>query len=173
MFLQSGNRVMTTVEDTGALISPPVILDVRNEIWSVDTSQDSYWTDPSCLNEDEIQKTDLLKAFEENKERKFDLLLNINMLHISDPACASGLFSGASSVLCSKGNLVLYGPFKIGGCHTAPSNESFDISLKRMNPEYGVRNLEDLIDTAKSNGIEFISKIPMPANNFVVIFEKV
>lgn len=80
----------------------------------------------------------------------------------------------------------MYGAFKIGnentnwkiwvgvvgGCHTAPSSETFDQMLKSMNPEYGVRNLDDVIDIAKSHGMEFVAKVPMPANNFVIIFEK-
>lgn len=44
--------------------------------------------------------------------------------------------------------------------------------LKRTNPEYGVRKLDEVIDIAKSNGMEFVTKVPMPANNFVIIFEK-
>ena len=39
------------------------------------------------------------------------------------------------------GVLYLYGAYKENGAHTAPSNEAFDLDLRRRNPEWGVRDL--------------------------------
>ncbi len=70
------------------------------------------------------------------------------------------------------GALYLYGPFRIGGTHTAPSNESFDHSLRSQNETWGVRNLEEVIAEADKNGLQFIERVDMPANNQSVIFRK-
>ena len=52
--------------------------------------------------------------------------------------------AGAAKVLPPGGVLFLYGPYKEGGRHTAPSNEAFDASLRARNPEWGVRDLDEV-----------------------------
>ncbi len=99
-------------------------------------------------------------------------IININMIHISPWSACLGLMKGAKRLLPSGGILYLYGPYKQEGKHTAPSNEAFDKSLRAQNPEWGVRNLEDVIKVAEDNGLVFKEKVAMPANNLSVIFEK-
>jgi len=59
-----------------------------------------------------------------------------------------------------------------GGRHTSESNRMFDLQLKASDPRWGVRNLDDVIELAQTNGLQFLKRIQMPANNFTVIFEK-
>ena len=59
----------------------------------------------------------------------FDAMVCINMIHIAPWAAAEGLFAGAGRHLAAGGGLFVYGPFKRGGVHTAPSNAGFDLSL--------------------------------------------
>lgn len=99
-------------------------------------------------------------------------IININMIHISPWSACLGLMKGAKRLLPSGGILYLYGPYKQEGKHTALSNEAFDESLRDQNPEWGVRNLEDVIKVAEDNGLVFKEKVAMPANNLSVIFEK-
>ena len=66
-----------------------------------------------------------------------EAIVNINMIHIAPWSACLGLMAGAEKILTSQGLLYLYGPFKQGGQHTAPSNETFDRSLRRQNPEWG------------------------------------
>ena len=58
------------------------------------------------------------------------------MIHISPPEVCFGLMAGAGRILPNDGILYLYGPFKRYGKHTAPSNASFDQSL-RAKPRMG------------------------------------
>ncbi|AFZ36507.1 protein of unknown function DUF938 [Stanieria cyanosphaera PCC 7437] len=99
-------------------------------------------------------------------------IVNINMIHISPWQACLGLMSGAGRILPMDGILYLYGPYKQKGEHTAESNRSFDESLRRQNPEWGVRNLEDVARIAKSEGLELQEVVTMPANNLSVIFKK-
>ncbi len=99
-------------------------------------------------------------------------IVNINMIHISPWEACLGLMSGAGRVLPSKGILYLYGPFKRKGQHTAPSNASFDLSLRSQNREWGVRDLERVIEIASKEGLKFLEVIEMPANNLSVIFQR-
>ena len=74
--------------------------------------------------------------------------------------------------MASGGVLFLYGPYKEGGVHTAPSNEAFDASLRARNPEWGVRDLDDVKALAARHGLEFVERVAMPANNLSVVFRR-
>jgi Protein of unknown function (DUF938) len=100
-------------------------------------------------------------------------IVNINMIHIAPRSAYLGLFSGAKRILPIDGILYLYGPFKQGGVHTAPSNAAFDESLKSQNPEWGVRDLAEITAVAQSHNLELQKVYPMPANNLSVVFKVV
>ena len=96
----------------------------------------------------------------------------INMIHIAPWGATNGLLSGAARVLRRGAPLFLYGPFKRGGRHTAPSNEGFDESLRARNPEWGVRDLDDVERCAEEHGFALAEVTTMPANNLTVAFER-
>ena len=96
----------------------------------------------------------------------------INMVHISPWTATVGLLAGAGRVLGSGAPLYLYGPYRQAGVETAPSNEDFDLSLKSRNPEWGLRNLEDMAAEAERHGLVLDVVVPMPANNLSVVFRK-
>ncbi len=102
-----------------------------------------------------------------------DAVVCINMIHISPWSASEGLFRGAGRVLPPGGVLYLYGPFQEHGRHTAPSNEVFDASLRARNPEWGVRDLDEVSELALRNGLQMIERIAMPANNLSVVFDRV
>jgi cyclopropane fatty-acyl-phospholipid synthase-like methyltransferase len=102
-----------------------------------------------------------------------DAIVCINMIHASVPETVPALFSGAARILPSGGKLITYGAYKIGGEHTAPSNVEFDAWLKNeRNPRWGVRDLEALIEEAGRVGIVLVERIAMPANNFILVWQK-
>jgi SAM-dependent methyltransferase len=95
----------------------------------------------------------------------------INMIHIAPYSATPALFAGAGASLRPGGKLVLYGPFREDGRHTAPSNEAFDASLRERNPAWGVRDLGDVTRLAAEAGLCRTRVERMPANNLVVVFE--
>jgi SAM-dependent methyltransferase len=102
----------------------------------------------------------------------FDLIVNINMIHISPWSATQGLLKEASNLLDkTNGTLFLYGPYKVNGTCCA-SNQSFDESLKRRNPEWGVRNLEQVVALAATHGLYLRKSIEMPANNLSLLFTR-
>ena len=101
-----------------------------------------------------------------------DAILCINMIHISPWAATLDLLRGAACLLPQGGVLYLYGPYKRGGQHTAPSNAEFDASLKARNPEWGVRNLEDVLALAAQHGFDCAEVAEMPANNLSVVLRR-
>ena len=99
-----------------------------------------------------------------------DAVLCINMLHIAPWAAARGLIRNSARVLGRDGLLFLYGPFKRGGAHTAPSNAVFDLDLLGRDPEWGVRDLEAVAAEAEGAGFGVPEILAMPANNLSVVF---
>jgi SAM-dependent methyltransferase len=101
-----------------------------------------------------------------------DAVLCINMIHISPWQATLDLMQGASFALVKGGVLFLYGPYRRGGAHTAPSNAAFDDDLRARNPDWGVRDLEAVEEIAQSYGFTLDEVVTMPANNFSVVFRR-
>ena len=95
-----------------------------------------------------------------------------NVVHIAPWPVAEGLIAGAAKYLRPDGRLFIYGPFKRGGKHTAVSNAVFDTSLRDGNPEWGVRDVEELERVAQGVGLKLAEVIEMPANNLILVFDR-
>lgn len=121
----------------------PIALDARDRVWPVES-------DPQF---------------------NISAIANINMIHISPWSSCLGLLAGAERILPAGGILYLYGPYKQGGEHTAPSNASFDAMLRSQNPEWGVRDLDDVVAAAKERNLTLLETVSMPANNLSVVFQ--
>lgn len=97
-------------------------------------------------------------------------ILCSNMIHIAPWEATVGLMAGAGRILRPGGLLFLYGPYRRGGRHTAPSNEAFDLDLRRRNPAWGIRDLETVADLAAAQGFDPPVITEMPANNLTLAF---
>jgi len=102
-----------------------------------------------------------------------DVVVCINMIHISPWASTVGLMRNAAAVLSPGGLLYLYGPYRRDGAHTAPSNAAFDVDLRSRNADWGIRDLEAVANLAAEHGFDASDVIAMPANNFSVVFRRV
>jgi len=96
----------------------------------------------------------------------------LNMIHIAPPSATEALLRGTGRVIGSGGILFLYGPYRRQGRHISASNEAFDELLKANNPEWGVRNLEDVALLAAAESLELQEIHDMPANNLAIVFSK-
>lgn len=101
-----------------------------------------------------------------------DVLVAINMVHISPWAATQALMAGAGRVLPPGGVLYLYGPYLVDGEPTTESNRTFDASLRMRDPRWGIRDLQVVTDEAAGHGLERVDVVPMPANNFSVVFRR-
>ena len=131
------------VEANATNVEPAIDLDVRQRPWSVP----DRWRQP-------------------------DLVSCINMIHIAPWAACEGLIAGTAEGLAADGVLFLYGPFMRGGQHTAPSNQAFDEKLRSRDPEWGVRDLDEVAALAERHGLRLARVVEMPANNLSVVFRR-
>lgn len=102
-----------------------------------------------------------------------DAMLCINMIHISPWEATAALMRNAGRILTKGAPLYLYGPYRQKDVVTADSNEAFDVSLKSRNPQWGLRQLDDVAALAREAGFSGPEVTPMPANNLSVVFRRV
>jgi len=102
----------------------------------------------------------------------FDAIVCINMIHIAPWSATDALFAGAARVLSATGpgRVLLYGPYREMGGHTAESNATFDAWLRQRDARSGVRDLEAVTAVAERNGFRRDLLVRMPANNLCVGF---
>jgi hypothetical protein len=101
-----------------------------------------------------------------------DVVLCINMVHISPWRSAIGLLDGVQRILATGGSLILYGPWLEAELEAAPSNLAFDQSLRARNPEWGLRLVEDFAAEAASRGLALAGRREMPSNNIMLRFDR-
>ena len=96
----------------------------------------------------------------------------INLIHVAPRSATQALFDGAKTLLPGGSVLFLYGPYRRFGQHTSPSNERFDSDLRAHDPEWGLRDMEDVSEVALARGFVLQEVVEMPANNFSLVFRR-
>lgn len=142
-------------------LRPPLVIDAAHAAWPIDRAD-------AMLNIN--MDSDSCDDPKPKEKGGFDVVLNLNMVHISPWSAALGLLDGAATVLKRGGALILYGPWLEVGVETAPSNVAFDQQLRERDPEWGLRRVEDLDAAASERGFALEQTHAMPANNLMLLF---
>lgn len=134
----------------------------------------SHWTqDAPAILQPPLQ-IDVMKPdwFEHPAANGFDVIYCANMIHIAPIEALHGLVAGTQRLLAPDGLLILYGPFRFGAHHSAPSNAQFDASLKARDPRWGLRDLGDVVERMRQHQLVHEKTHTMPANNLCVVFKR-
>ena len=102
---------------------------------------------------------------------RYDMIVCINMMHISPRAAAKSLFNKAKKHINKDGVIYLYGPYFEDEVKTAASNIEFDQSLKQRNCDWGIWRRQDIETIASTEGFSLVEKVAMPSNNLSLIFQ--
>lgn len=95
-----------------------------------------------------------------------------NVTHIAPYAVTEGIVSGAGRALRAGGRLLLYGPFRVGGAFLGEGNRAFNAGLRADNPAWGLREIDEIDALARAAGLTPGARVPMPANNFLAVYER-
>lgn len=127
---------------------------------------------PLSLTADQVKDTALFPPSMRGPNI-IDLIICINMIHISPFSSTHQLFETAGFLLRPGGLTFLYGPYREEGQEVmCESNEAFHSSLQSRDPSWGIRDLGEVKTVAAANGLEFVEKVNMPANNLCVVFRR-
>ena len=98
-----------------------------------------------------------------------DAVFTANTTHIMQSSEARQMMEMVSINLPEGGVFCQYGPMNINGRYTSTSNREFDQQLKQKGFG-GLKDIEQLI--AWGEGMQLAAKIAMPANNFLLVWQK-
>ena len=101
-----------------------------------------------------------------------DVIVAINVIHISPWSVTKGILEGAQKFLPKGGFLYFYGPFIQNNVPTAAGNIAFDKSLRERHEDWGLRNLNEVEKLANKHALKLDRIVKMPSNNLSVIFTK-
>ncbi len=104
--------------------------------------------------------------------QQYDMMLNINMIHITPWQCTVALFDKAARLLKPGGLLVTYGPYAVHGSISPESNVAFHQSLLQRNPLWGLRDIDDLQRTAAEHRLMLQAVEEMPSNNKTLFWRR-
>jgi cyclopropane fatty-acyl-phospholipid synthase-like methyltransferase len=109
-----------------------------------------------------------------DKGRLYDAIFAINVFHLAPAAAADGFAQIAARCLKPSGVAAAYGPFRVDGRQTAPSNDAFDKQLRASgNAGWGLKDVRDLETAAGKHGLGSHRRLDMPANNVLLSFGRV
>jgi len=103
---------------------------------------------------------------------RVDGIFTANTLHIVSWPLVIKFFQGVGEHLSSDGKLCIYGPFNYQEKFTSQSNADFDVWLKNIDVERGIRDIEAISKLANEQGLALIHDHTMPANNRLLVFVK-
>ncbi|XP_007886896.1 methyltransferase-like 26 B isoform X2 [Callorhinchus milii] len=101
---------------------------------SAQESVAAYVAATKVTNVKEVVYIDVAEPWEEwanLQPKSCDLIVNINMLHLSSRGSAEGLLSGAWVLLKPRGILIIYGPYAINGIISNETNAQLDRQLRQ------------------------------------------
>lgn len=101
-----------------------------------------------------------------------DAVFGANFLHIISWPAVEDFFQRLSCYAGEDVVLAVYGPFNYGGKYTSDSNACFDLWLAQRDPASAIRNFEDVDFLARKAGFELQGDYDMPANNRVLVWQK-
>jgi cyclopropane fatty-acyl-phospholipid synthase-like methyltransferase len=103
--------------------------------------------------------------------KKFDAIFCINIFQVAPISLADGMMNCAVNYLSDRGSLFIYGPFKVDGSYTTPSNEEFDTTLLSYKvPTWRLKDIVDINKAAQKYGLTLKEKVDMPSHNFTLIY---
>jgi len=162
----SGQHVARFANEFPSITFQPTEYDVEN-LPSIDAWANEKTNVLPALHLD-VLSTDWFEGTIE----KFDTIFCANVIHITPWEVTEALFNGATKYLNTQSQIILYGPYKVGGKQTSESNAQFELWLKERDQRYAIRDIDNVSEVAARHGFTHEASHDMPANNFIQMFAR-
>ncbi len=101
-----------------------------------------------------------------------DVVLAINLVHVTSWSVCEGLFDGARRHLRSSGVLFMYGPFKQNGGFASNEDAELDAALRSRNADWGLRDIEAVVALGTARNLTAEQVADLPGGQVGVVFRK-
>jgi cyclopropane fatty-acyl-phospholipid synthase-like methyltransferase len=116
---------------------------------------------------------DVDKTLPDFNGMSIDHVFTANTLHYIAWGSVVNMFAKVSALLPKKGLFVIYGPVNVEGQFTSEGNAGLDEWLTTcVNPLAGIKDIADIKQLAKDQGLTLIDNLAMPANNRLLVLQK-
>lgn len=95
-----------------------------------------------------------------------------NLFHLLPGEPAANVIRGTARALTPGGRFCAYGPFRIGGAFRSEGDAAFHARLAASEPGIGYKDAEWIEAQAAAAGLVSLARAEMPANNLILVFEK-
>jgi hypothetical protein len=111
------------------------------------------------------------RTWPDAKQRLYDVIFVINLFQVAPVAIAEKIAELGAKLLTPSGFIAIYGPFKVDGAYTTPSNEAFNKEILATGvADWGLKDVRDLEKAANQHGLVLRRQHDLPANNFILQF---
>ncbi|MGK0248752.1 MAG: cyclopropane fatty-acyl-phospholipid synthase-like methyltransferase [Oleispira sp.] len=116
---------------------------------------------------------DVDKTWPDFNGESIDHVFTANTVHYIAWGSVVNMFAKVSALLAKKGLFVIYGPVNVEGQFTSEGNAGLDEWLKTcVNPLAGIKDMADIKQLAKDQGLALVDNLAMPANNRLLVLQK-
>jgi cyclopropane fatty-acyl-phospholipid synthase-like methyltransferase len=116
---------------------------------------------------------DVDQAWPDFSAARISHVFTANTVHYIAWESVVNMFTKVSALLPEKGLFVIYGPVNVAGQYTSEGNAGLDEWLKTcVNPLAGIKDIADIEQLAKDQGLALIDNLAMPANNRLLVLQK-
>ena len=98
-----------------------------------------------------------------------DAVFTANTTHIMPPSAAKLMMQTVAQQLPLGGVFCQYGPMNVNGEYTSEGNREFDLHLAQSGCG-GIRDIDELKEWGA--GLTLVDQIAMPANNFLLVWQR-
>lgn len=141
-------------------------------IWQTSDMMENHPSIKAWINESKLRNVrtpiDLKIGRDSWPNIPLDAVFTANTTHIMQVEEAKAMMAIIAQNLPKGGVFCQYGPMKVGGEFTSESNREFDAQI-RSEGCGGIRDVEQL--TLWGKGMQLIAMHPMPANNFLLVWQ--
>lgn len=103
---------------------------------------------------------------------QYDAIFAANIVHFVAWEVVESMLAGIQRHLALNGTCIFYGPYNLDGQFTSEGNANLDRWLKNRDAESGIKDIASFIKLAEKHQLSFVNQITMPANNWLLHFER-